>query len=531
METHHADVWIIGSGAAGLTAAIAAREAGAEVGVVGKSSPGRGTSTTMAVGIFSGPWEGLSAEAYKELSLAAGRGLSGRELLEVMCEDAAERFQDLIDWGLNSKSDPGHFMAQPEDPGSDRAPMWGREIVRTQVAKAEELGVRFVNGCLVRRIDAGPDGVCLSVFAADGGWQEFSGGAAVLAAGGAGGLYLHHDNPQRMTGDAYALAYQAGAALQDMEFVQFYPLAIAEPKLPPFVVEPDVADLGLIVNENGEDVLEKHGITQRPVAHHARDTLSQALFHEIAIEGNEVLLDLTAVNREDWRANPVLATKEAYFERRYQAFERPLRISPVAHFAVGGAAIDADGATGQPGLYAAGEAAGGLHGANRMGGNALTECVVFGHRAGRAAAAWAKGREQGKAVVAGEAVAAEAGEPRADADQLKQELRQAMWVHGGIRRDAAGLEEGLSLVREISSQAHRIRGVNDPAMLEKFLELQLACGTGELILEAALRRQESRGAHARSDFPETDDANWLGHLQVVRENGEGRWSFGEIQGA
>ena len=134
-------------------------------------------------------------------------------------------------------------------------------------------------------------------------------------------------------------------------------------------------------------------------------------------------------------------------------------------------------------------------------------------------------------MVAGEAVAAEAGEPRADADQLKQELRQAMWVHGGIRRDAAGLEEGLSLVREISSQAHRIRGVNDPAMLEKFLELQLACGTGELILEAALRRQESRGAHARSDFPETDDANWLGHLQVVRENGEGRWSFGEIQGA
>jgi succinate dehydrogenase/fumarate reductase flavoprotein subunit len=200
----------------------------------------------------------------------------------------------------------------------------------------------------------------------------------------------------------------------------------------------------------------------------------------------------------------------------------------VAHFAVGGASIDTEGATELPGLYAAGEAAGGLHGANRMGGNALTECVVFGHRAGRAAAAWAEDRDQGRAVLAGEAVAAEAGDPRADADQLKQELRQVMWHHGGIRRDAAGLAEGLKLVREISSQAHRIRGVNDPGMLEKFLELQLACGTAELILEAATRRQESRGAHARSDFPETDDAKWRGHLSVVRQNGEARWSFREI---
>ncbi len=403
MQTQHADVWIIGSGAAGLTAAIAARQAGAEVGVVGKSTPGRGTSTTMAVGVFAGPWEGMSASAYKELSLANGRGLSQPELLDVMASDAADRFQDLMDWGMNSKSEEGHFLAQPEDPTADRAPMWGREIVRTQVAKAEELGVRFVDKCLVRRIDSGPDGVCLSIFSAEHGWAELRGGAVVLAAGGAGGLYLHHDNPQRMTGDAYALALEAGATLQDMEFVQFYPLAINEPKLPTFLLEADVADLGRIINDAGEDVLEKYGITQRPVAHHARDTMSQAVFHEIAVEGNEVLLDLTVADRGKWRANPVLATKEAYFARRFKAFERPLRISPVAHFAVGGAAIDTQGATDQPGLYAAGEAAGGLHGANRMGGNALTECVVFGHRAGLAAAAWAAGRDQGRAVVAGEA--------------------------------------------------------------------------------------------------------------------------------
>ena len=531
MQTLQADVWIIGSGAAGLMAAIAARQAGATVGVVGKSTPGRGTSTSMAVGVFAGPWEGLSAEAYKELSLEAGRGLNQIDLLEVICAEAPERFRDLMAWGMKAKSGKGHFMAQPEDANSASAPMWGREIVRALAAKAEALEVRFVNGLVVRRIASGPDGVCLSAFGAAQGWLELRGGAAVLAAGGAGGLYLHHDNPQRMTGDAYALAFEAGAPLQDMEFVQFYPISIAEPKLPPFIVEPAVADLGRIVNGLGEDVLEKYGITQRPVAQHARDTLSQALFNEISVEGNEVLLDLTDVNREDWRANPVLATKEAYFERRFKAFERPLRIAPVAHFAVGGAAIDSHGATGQAGLYAAGEAAGGLHGANRMGGNALTECVVFGQRAGRAAATWAEGRDQGAGVAAAEAPPAPAGEPRADAEALKQELRQVMWRYGGIRRDAEGLEKGLAQAHEIAAEAAKIRGVNDPALLEKFLELQLAGRTAELILEAAARRRESRGAHARSDFPETDDADWRGHLRVVRENAEAHWSFRDIEPA
>lgn len=534
MKPHHADVWIVGSGAAGLMAAIAARLQGAEVAVAGKSAPGKGTCTTMAVGSFSGPWQGLSAEEYTERTLTAGRGLNQADLVDAMASDAPARFRDLMDWGMHSKSTPGCFMALPDETAGDRAPMWGREIVRCLVAKAEELGVAFFNGLVVRAVEADDTGVRLDAYAARrGSWLDLRGGAAVLAAGGAGGLYLHHDNPRRIAGDAYALALESGAAVHDMEFVQFYPIAISEPGKAPFLIDPDGADQGRIRNARGEDILDKYGITERPAATHARDSLSQALFQEIEVEGQDVTIDLTGISKEDWCTDPVSETKWAYFGRRYDAWNKPLRIAPVAHFAGGGARIDAHGATTVAGLYAAGEAAGGTHGANRMGGNALTEAVVFGHRAGMAAAEWARGRDRGRGLAADGRPAAEptAGTPRAEADELMMELRRAMWKYGGIRRDGAGLGTGLELVREIAAEAAKTHRIDDPRRLGKFLELQLAARAAELILDGAARRRESRGVHFRSDFPEPDDANWLGHLRATLDGGRTGWSFDPIPAA
>lgn len=528
METHHADVWIVGSGAAGLSAAIAARSQGAEVAVIGKSAPGKGTCTTLAIGIFAGPWQGLSADTYKRQTLAAGRGLNQVELVDVLAAEAPARFSDLIAWGMHSKSAKGSFMAVPDEDAGDRAPVWGREIVRCLVARARELGVAFVNGLVVRAIEAGGDGVRLGAYAPRrGAWLELRGGAAVLAAGGAGGLYLYHDNPQRIAGDAYALAFEAGAVVQDMEFVQFYPVAICEPGRAPFLIEPEGADLGRIRNDRGEDILDKYAITERPAASHARDSLCQALFDEIEVERREVFLDLTGVSREAWCANPVSASKWAYLGRRFDAWNKPVRIAPVAHFVCGGATIDGHGATTVAGLYAAGEAAGGVHGANRMGGNALTETVVFGHRAGAAAARWAAGRDQGRALPRHTRpfIEAAAGQPRAAADELKRDLRRAMWTYGGIRRDGSGLESGLEKVRGIAAEADKCHGIDDPRRLHKFLELQLAARAGELILEAAARRRESRGVHFRADFPQPDDANWRGHLKAALDDGATRWWF------
>ncbi|MDP6342485.1 MAG: FAD-binding protein [Alphaproteobacteria bacterium] len=525
METLRADVWVIGSGAAGLMAAITARLDGADVAVVGKSGPGKGTSTTFAVGAFSGPWEGLSEEAYKERVLTAGRGLNETDMVDIAAAEAPARFQDLIDWGLTNKSAPGVFMALPKDDPGDRIPVWGREIVRCLVAKAQEVGVRFVDNLVVRSIAAGADGVCLRAYGARRRrWLELRGGAAILAAGGAGALFLHHDNPQRIGGDSHTLAYEAGCVMQDLEFVQFYPVAIAEPDKPVFLIEPEGADLGHLVNADGEDILDKYDITVRPAATHARDALSQALFQEIEQHDGAVYIDLTHVAKETWCANPISATKWAYLDANFNAWKQRLRVAPVAHFSGGGARTDLDGATSVPGFYAAGEAAGGMHGANRMGGNALTECLVFGHRAGAAATAFAQGRDQGARAPA-PAPTLETGEPQADPDDLRTELRQVMWQYGGIRRDAEGLATGLAKVRDIAAQAARTRGINEPRRLEKFLETQLAAGAAELIIQAATRRQESRGTHARADYPASDDENWRGHLKVERQADGPHWWF------
>ncbi len=189
-----------------------------------------------------------------------------------------------------------------------------------------------------------------------------------------------------------------------------------------------------------------------------------------------------------------------------------------------GARTDAHGATNIYGLYAAGEATGGMHGANRMGGNALTECLVFGQRAGLAATEFAKDKDKGSKAAA-PAPLPSAGAPQEDADDLRAELCQIMWQYGGIRRDAAGLATGLEKVRAIAAQAARIRGVNEPRKLEKFLETQLAAGAAELIIQAASRREESRGTHARADFPAADDKKWRGHLKVVRQADGPNWWF------
>lgn len=528
METVNADVWVIGSGAAGLMAAITARLEGADVAVVGKSGPGKGTSTNFAVGAFAGPWDGLSEEAYKERVMTAGRGLNDELLVDIAAAEAPDRFRDLIDWGLTTKSAKGVFMALPKDDPGERIPVWGREIVRCMVAKAREIGIRFVDSILVRSVSASDGGVCICAYGAKRKhWLELRGGAVILAAGGAGALFLNHDNPKRMGGDSHALAYEAGCVMQDLEFVQFYPVAICESGKPVFLIEPEGADLGHLVNAAGEDILDKYNITVRPAATHARDTLSQALFQEIEQHDGKVYLDLTYVAKEIWCKNPISATKWAYLDAKFDAWNKPLRVAPVAHFSGGGAQIDAYGATTEPGFYAAGEAAGGMHGANRMGGNALTECLVFGHRAGKAAFDFAVSRAKG-AEAKGVCKPLEIGEPHENPDVLREELSRVMWMHGGIRRDARGLAAGLERVRAIGLAAARTRGVNEPRRLEKYLETQLAATAAELILEAATRREESRGTHARTDFPESDDAHWRGHLRVALGVDGANWWFDPV---
>jgi succinate dehydrogenase/fumarate reductase flavoprotein subunit len=367
-----------------------------------------------------------------------------------------------------------------------------------------------------------------------GEWVVLTAGAVIIATGGASALYLRTDNPRRILGDGYRLAIEAGAMLQDMEFVQFYPLCLSDPGTTPLVIPPRIADRGRLINDDKEDILEKYGITERPAGERARDLLSQALFKEIYRNHKNVWLDLRNLSEDDWRVDPFAASLRGLLCKRHGAGERPLRVAPAAHHSMGGAKIDATGATSVPGLFAAGEAAGGLHGANRMGGNALSETVVFGARAGSAAAAWANRRGGGSR----QDLSTELGERARKWScgtpigvEGKDRLRKIMWEDGGIIREEKGLFRALGAVKEIQNEASASSSKSElygKELLDS-IELRSAARVATLILEAALMRRESRGAHFREDFPGQNDAQWQGHLQVhLTPGGENVWQFEPI---
>jgi fumarate reductase (CoM/CoB) subunit A len=354
----------------------------------------------------------------------------------------------------------------------------------------------------------------------------------VLATGGAAALYERHDNPQRMMGEGYALALEAGAVLTDMEFVQFFPIGLAEPGLPQMLIPPVLAARGEIVNERGEDLVEKYEIRERPAVLRARDALSQALIREMKT-GQSVRLDLRRLRGDEWRDEQGSTFMRETLGERYGALHRPVRIAPMAHHTMGGIVIDTWGSSGVPGFFAAGEAAGGLHGANRMGGNALADTIVFGARAGRRAAEWAREHRSGPRKLREDmsrfAPASEGASPAGAAVDFKKKLRKIMWEDVGVVRSGEGLRGALRELGRLEEDISCPSGAGDSRRVRDWMELRLGICTARVIAEAALRREESRGAHFREDFPRSDDARWLGHIEVRRdERGNFGYSFNAL---
>ena len=527
MDSVSCDVLIIGSGAAGLRAAIEARRRGCGVIVVSKGSPGKKTSTIISGGVFAGTPPGKSTTGHLIRTLQAGRGINQRELVKVLVEEGPQRLEEMLNWGIKAKFHEGYLHTT-----GGRPPVWGEGITQCLVEQNKALETRFLSHCLVTdvRVDGGH--TAATVFGEKhNAWFKISANALILAAGGAGALFRRHDNPGRMHGDGYVLALNAGAVLQDMEFVQFYPLGLAEPGMPPFLIPPQLADWGRIFNSNDEDILAKYGIRERPAGERARDKLSQALIKETVRMRSEVWLDVSQISANQWRTEPFSAATEKIFGERYGAKQRPLRIAPMAHHVMGGVVIDSNCRTTVPGLFAAGEVTGGLHGANRMGGNALTETLVFGRRAGLAAAQWA---DHGVGIdspsLSAEPTNTVAGDPQqeapCDCETLLEKLRNIMWQSGGIIRNAEGLAHSLETAKHIYTTADRSHTAKEVKAIRRQIELRFAARTATLILDAAIRRTESRGAHFREDYPAQNDENWQGHQQVRRmPDGEMKWSF------
>ncbi len=527
MEQTMADVLVVGSGAAGLRAAVAAAEAGCSVWVVSKNSPGKGTATIVSGGAFAGSPAGAPVDGHREATLKSGRGINRKDLVEAFVAEAPIRLREMVDWGMRAESHQGYLMA------AGRPSVWGEEIIRCLVARCRSLGVEFRPGLHVVDLSLRGGAAGLRAVSRDtGAWRQLHGRAVVLATGGAGALFLRHDNPQGILGEGYLLALEAGATLQDMEFCQFYPLCLAEPGLPHHLLPPRLADQGRLTNDLGEDIYEKYGITERPAGLRARDRLSQALFRETTRDGRRVRLDLTGLSDEEWCCDPFSASTLDTIGRRCGARSRPLRVAPMAHFVMGGVCADADGATSVPGLFAAGEVVGGLHGANRMGGNALSETLVFGRRAGESAARWARegGSAPSRIASVADAPAGLLGSTpigRKQVEDLLAQVRRGMWLDGGIIRNETGLARLGSELEALRIMAADWSAAEpDPRSLVRLLGLKSAIGTAELVVEAAQRRTESRGAHFREDFPEQDDRRWMGHLQVARSAAGGlEWSY------
>jgi len=235
------------------------------------------------------------------------------------------------------------------------------------------------------------------------------------------------------------------------------------------------------------------------------------------------------VPEDQWHGDPFSASTRHILGKRYGAAHRPVRVAPMAHHCMGGVCIDDHGATTVQGLFACGEVTGGLHGANRMGGNALTETLVFGSRAGEAAAAWASANDcalNGTILKDFEPLKSDSKPGVTRSDASMRDLCNILWKECGIIRNRQGLERALSVAALVYGQALKSGTVDNPLALRRRLETLSGARAAALIIKAALKGTESRGAHYREDFPDQDDENWRGHLRVnLSADGQEKWHF------
>lgn len=495
-------VIIVGAGLAGLTAALAARKEGASVLVVDRGPIGLGTNSALANGVMSGPSETYGLEDYVRDTLRAGDGLNSGSRVRLTACEAPSAFRLLHSVGVPLRERGARRTVVSPDPRV----IPGVTLMRKLAGYVRGLdGIHTLPGFCVTELLHREGRACgVRGFNRKGEPLEIGGPAVVLAAGGAGAVWRRHDNQKRIMGQGYALAARAGLPLLDMEFVQFYPLVLAEPGLPALIVYPPFAGEAKLVDASGADLLAKHGLADvNDAIVKKRDRFSALLFEESQAGG--VFLDLRAVPAAAWGVHPL-----AIFRRfRFPFRERPVAVAPAAHFMMGGVRAAETGETDLAGLFACGEILWGLHGANRLGGNALTECVVTGALAGRFAAELALGAATVPSPAPGAKPAAgpEDAGTAADYRALRAALQDAAWRGAGIIRTEDSMREALSALGGIEERLGRLA---PGSAAEKLAHCDLRAGavTLKAVLEAGIGRKESRGSFLRSDYPAQDDSRW-----------------------
>lgn len=522
MHIFSADLLVIGGGGAGIAAAVAARQLGKKVLVVSKFGPGFATCTTVSNSSFRNSGSNFTKEEHRSLSLETGQGLNEKELVEVLVEKGEADVKDLRQMGVPIEEKYGGSFCKGKVPF-----FRGPAVIKPITDFARSLGVEFIQPYLIWDLVL-EDGEIKGAWGIDRNSEEpalFLAPTTILATGGAGALYQRTDTPNSITGDGYAMAARAGLPLIDMEFVQFYPYytAFGYTERKESFIPPVVGEVASLVNEEGEDIVEKYKIA-RPLAVKSRDLSCRAMM----LEG-KAFFDFTNVTENKWQeagklfdANNTVQAKE-WLENRFLHTTKKIPVLPTAHFFMGGVPADSWGQTEKEGLYVAGEVMGGLHGANRLEGNALTEIFVFGKRAGLAAAKDIKELNsfplQEKVLKKLEPqiknlLTAPLDSNTYEPEIIRNKLAKLMWEKAGIIRDKVGLEETLTQV-----QAMQKLPLSLTAGKAKALEVKNMLLVAEIIIKAALFRQESRGSHYRLDYQERNDQEWKCHSIVTYQEG------------
>jgi succinate dehydrogenase / fumarate reductase flavoprotein subunit len=576
-QTRPHDVLVIGAGGAGLRAAIAARDAGANVGLVCKSLLGK-AHTVMAEGGVAAALAHVaptdSWQVHFRDTMVGGKQLNHPRMAQLHALESPDRVRELEYWGaVFDRTPDGRILQRPFGGHShprlahvgDRT---GLEMIRTLQDRAVAAGIEVYMECTITRLITGPSGVT----GAFGYWRTtgrpivFPAKAVVLATGGVGKAYEVTSNSWEYSGDGDALAYAAGAELIDMEFVQFHPTGMVWP--------PGVR--GLLVTEavRGEGGILRNALGERFMWRY----LPEERRHEYAATDDEATRWVTALSQAretDARRPPELSTRDnvsraIYTEvkegrgtphggvfldisylpadhvRRklpsmYEQFKEladvdittgPMEVGPTTHYVMGGIRVEPDtGATTVAGLFAAGEVAGGMHGANRLGGNSLSDLLVFGARAGASAATLANDHDGAPHLdpIQVQAAARELAEPleRLDGEDpyaIQRDLQSVMQRKVGIFRVADELHEAVGELADLRRRWQAVKVTGGRAFnpgWDLVFELGNLLTVSEAITRSALQRTESRGAHSRLDYPDPDDDFWGRHNSVVAPNRDG----------
>ncbi len=574
------DVLVIGAGGAGLRAAIEAKAAGADVGLVCKSLLGK-AHTVMAEGGVAAALAHVaptdSWQVHFRDTMVGGKMLNNPRMAQLHAMEAPDRVRELELWGaVFDRTEDGRILQRPFGGHShprlahvgDRT---GLEMIRTLQDRAVAAGIEVYMECTITRLITGADGVrgAFGYWRTTGRPIAFAAKAIVLATGGIGKAYEVTSNSWEYSGDGQALAYEAGAELIDMEFVQFHPTGMV---WPPgvrglLVTEAVRGEGGILRNARGERFMWKYlpderraeyaetddeaarWVTalsesretdaRRPPELSTRDNVARAIYTEVK-EGRGsphggVFLDISYLPADLVRRK-LPSMYEQFKELADVDITRgPMEVGPTTHYVMGGIRVDAEtGETTAPGLFAAGEVAAGMHGANRLGGNSLSDLLVFGARAGAAAARHASTREtepyldpvqlQGASGTLAAPLERVEGE---DPYAIQRDLQEMMQRLVGIFRVEEDLAEAIRQLADLRRRWQAVRATGGRAYnpgWDLVFELGNLLTVSEAITRSARQRTESRGAHSRLDHPAPDDATWSGLNSVVARGADGTMS-------